>query len=777
MRIHPLTLWSLLIVPLGLAAAELPRTVTFDTPDDLAKLHLENTNPDNISCELATRPDGNKVLRIDCKEGAGNLLFKPSLKDWTPFAQLRFTAHNIRNTFGYRIFSIKDASGFHNPDDMNLMPMGYVQLQPGITREFQVDLADVPGLDRKNVEAFALIWGTPETGLEIDNIRLLTKEQVEAEDRQEARNAIEAVQKELTEAARAADLANTPEVRTALAGLNELETRTPGKEFALAPELDRARRLAALLIMRQEAGAVPGEMAVLTADSTVKIFRESAFPVAAPVALTAGRNDSESFQLTVLPDPGKPLHDVSLTASALKSADGRSIIPADQVDLETVGYVQFPDAFYYDLRNGWWPDPLFANRPLKELAGQFHPFRVTVNVPAGTPPGVYAGTVTVHAADCKPYPVAYQLTVRRFTLPVRGELVTYFDFRDQSAWTPEMRRAEYARFLKYRLSPISMYGQAVDGANLTPVIDDLEFCRDRGQNNLVLWYLWNSKNSDGSVFDEAFLNRMRDSINSYRKRLEELGMWDMTMISCCDEAMFDPPERRDFRIAQVTRACEFIKKEIPGVRTSNIGPRLTIDENVMDSWFLLPVPAAESADLRAKGKFTGIYWAYESPSFMLDMAGIAPRICFWQAFKVGARGAGYYSTNRPWAGRQYAADAPEGVEYPLKDGYSVETYPGRRGRNGDGHLFYLNRDSSYNPSIRVANIRDGIQDYEYLALLRKLDTKKEYAALLNIPDQIVAPPVNYWSSFDRDPAALLRHREAVSQALDKLAAAQEKESQ
>ncbi len=754
----------------SLSGGELPGKVTFDDARDVAALHLENTNPENITVGVVAQPDGNRALRIDCKTGAGNLLFKPALRDWSKFSELRFKAHNIRNTFGYRIFSIKDAKGFKNPDGTNAMPHGYVQLQPNVTRDFTVELKKIPDLDLKNVEAFALIWGTPETGLELDDIRLLTAEEARREDQTAAQTAIQQLDAELRRTARAENADTLPEVRAVLDRLRALGERRPGREYRLAPEVDAANRLNALLLMRRRAGAADGRPAVLTADAVRKIFRESAFEPQSPVRLTTGRNDSESFQLVVLPAPDRPLSNVRLRASELRGAGGQPAIPRDRIDLQTVGYVQIADAFYYDLRNGWWPDPLFADRALPRLEGAFQPFRVTVNVPADTRSGLYHGEITVLADNAKPMTIPYQLEVRRFTLPTRGELVTYFDFRQQDNWTPEMRRKMYGLFLKHRLSPISMYGSATGAEKLIPHVDDWEFCRDNGQNNIVLWYLWNYGNSDPAVFDEKYLAKMRDSIAGYRSRLEALNMWDMTMISCCDEAMFDEPARRDFRIAQVRKACEFIKREIPGVRTSNIGPKLAIDENVMDSWFLLPEPAAVGDELRKKGKFTGIYWAYESPSFMLDMAGIAPRIAFWQAFKVGAQGAGYYSTLRPWKGRQYAGDAPAGVEYPLKDGYSLETYEGRRGRNGDGHIFYLNQDTSFTPSWRAANIRDGIEDYEYLALLRKLDKNKKYAHLLNIPDAIVSDPVNYWSNFDRDPRALYQHREAVSQALAELSA-------
>jgi hypothetical protein len=96
------------------------------------------------------------------------------------------------------------------------------------------------------------------------------------------------------------------------------------------------------------------------------------------------------------------------------------------------------------------------------------------------------------------------------------------------------------------------------------------------------------------------------------------------------------------------------------------------------------------------------------------------------------------------------------------------------GGNGDGTLFYPGRPSRIGgladipiESIRLKLIREGMEDYEYLALLAKLGGKKmadEFA------DQIVTKPY-LWESRS---AAFLQVRQEMGETLDRLAAVRPK---
>ena len=83
-----------------------------------------------------------------------------------------------------------------------------------------------------------------------------------------------------------------------------------------------------------------------------------------------------------------------------------------------------------------------------------------------------------------------------------------------------------------------------------------------------------------------------------------------------------------------------------------------------------------------------------------------------------------------------AASCPENFDYDA-DTYKIETQDHRRARNGDGHIVYLDKDSSFLSSIRLENVRDGIEDAEYYLMLKELNPD---SWALNIPDAIVDDP-------------------------------------
>jgi hypothetical protein len=71
-------------------------------------------------------------------------------------------------------------------------------------------------------------------------------------------------------------------------------------------------------------------------------------------------------------------------------------------------------------------------------------------------------------------------------------------------------------------------------------------------------------------------------------------------------------------------------------------------------------------------------------------------------------------------------------------------------------------------------LRDGVEDYEYLAILRRLlkakkdkltpEQHKDFAALLEVPEDITKD----MTAFTRDPAPIEAQRDRVAQAIVRL---------
>ena len=65
-------------------------------------------------------------------------------------------------------------------------------------------------------------------------------------------------------------------------------------------------------------------------------------------------------------------------------------------------------------------------------------------------------------------------------------------------------------------------------------------------------------------------------------------------------------------------------------------------------------------------------------------------------------------------------------------------------------------------TYRLEMLRDGIEDYEYFAILRRLDPMNP---LLVVPQDVTAS----MTEFTDDPAPMARHRERIARAIERIA--------
>ena len=146
---------------------------------------------------------------------------------------------------------------------------------------------------------------------------------------------------------------------------------------------------------------------------------------------------------------------------------------------------------------------------------------------------------------------------------------------------------------------------------------------------------------------------------------------------------------------------------------------------------------------------------------------MAPRILAWRAFKYGADGIAYYSTYRPWTFNCPNGKIPASIDWSRND-INAATFASRRSSNyrptrqGDGNLFWPDTDGGVLPSIRIHNVRDGIEDYEYFVLLRK---KAPDHPLLSSPDSITTLVSDHYT---KDFRVLDSYREKIAEAIEKL---------
>lgn len=143
----------------------------------------------------------------------------------------------------------------------------------------------------------------------------------------------------------------------------------------------------------------------------------------------------------------------------------------------------------------------------------------------------------------------------------------------------------------------------------------------------------------------------------------------------------------------------------------------------------------------------------DPPYWHIDQPLIAYRIPAWINRQYDITGllywttAGWYDDNGPWlVPGFYHYDSDDGVHYVA------------RIYNGGGMLFYPGNDAGFNgpvTSIRMKNIREGLEDYEYFKIL---DDNGEGAFVKEMIDSVCAE----WWNYTKDPEALMRVRENLA---------------
>jgi len=490
----------------------------------------------------------------------------------------------------------------------------------------------------------------------------------------------------------------------------------------------------------------------------------------AALALSAARNEYESGQIVIMPPAGVTLRNVRVAVSDL-TGPGGARIATDNVQWHQVGYVwvehqhERPDVPRY--APSWWPDPLLPVRSFGVDPGWAQPIWVTVYVPRDTPPGAYTGTVTISADGNPDATVPLSLRVHDFTIPVRGRLKTAFALMQgylekvygAEKVTPKLRQAYGEYLLAHRLNP-----DDITRTDL-PHLEDLAHYRDRGLNafnvlNLVEprgsapWRCYSSAESYTPDFKQSLIAKLDPFVADLKAR----GLADRAYVYGFDErpAEFNPIIREYFgmikqRYGLPTLTTAKVPQEPAAMRDLNV------DWNcpVSDAYSFADAERCRAAGLQV--------WSYvccgpRAPfaNFLADAPLIEARVIMWQAFHQKLDGFLYWGVN-VWSKK--SNDAPLDLRKGARLAWSINTGgPDWPALHGDGVLLYPLPDGPAG-CIRLANLRDGLEDYEYLwALGRKRGDPWSARADCE-------PATTSLTAFTHDPAVLHAARERIAREL------------
>ena len=511
--------------------------------------------------------------------------------------------------------------------------------------------------------------------------------------------------------------------------------------------------------------------AVWTADSMRKVTPctyPSAADLAAPrqIRLAMMKNERESAQICITCGSARELAEARLRMSPLKDRQGR--VFDGTVKWERVGYVPRISGyaghpFGAEPWEKWMPDPLLPAAPMRVRAGATQGAWLTVHARSGARSGVYSGTVEVLVGGEVAERVELKVAVADAALP--KTFSTYNSFSVMDGFTRlqyperfrEMKRKSWDVMLDHRLSPddISRFEP--------PEIEDLLYARERGMNLFnILNIVPKPKDPDTPIvytttskvlFSDWFYPSFRDRIVPYVAELKKHGLDGMAYVYGFDE------QPKEYYPA-IDLFWRNLRRDVPGIplmstsgayndmakKTAN----LTATARSGD-WFC---PLTNHWDpeltdaLRKEGK--RVWWytccgpGYPYMNFVsLEHPLIEARLIAWQTHLYRADGFLFWVVNF-WTKPGSCLDESDTF---LEWDSSINNR-----QHGDGVLMYPGKENIL-PSIRLANVRDGIEDGELLKQVAAGDPAAADAACRRLITDL--------KNFHRDPALLRKVRRSL----------------
>ena len=562
------------------------------------------------------------------------------------------------------------------------------------------------------------------------------------------------------------------------------------------------------------------------ASSGWKISRDKALPKTRgqAIVIRAARNEAEAAQLIIRPTIF--LNGFLARAEALTGPNA-AIIPAENIEVLRVRYVIVTQPTDTSSVPGLWPDPLPPFKGSINLeAGKNQPLWIRVKVPRHVPAGIYSGTIRLSAQNYKA-DVTTHIEVYDFVLADRMTCTTAFGFspsnmfRYQRLSDPQQKRQVlekyWANFSTHHISPYNpapldgftvswpYITDSIQPEQLKPMFDWKDW--DKAMQRAIDYYHFNSfrlrisglgGGNFHSRYEPELLGFAEDTphykaaFNAYCFELQE-HLRDKGWLDEAYVYWFDEPAPKDYEF--VMNGFYKLKHAAPDINrmlTEQVEPKLLGGPNI---W--CPVSYKyEHEPAEERRRHGEKFWWYvctgpKAPycTLFIDHPGTELRVWLWQTWKRKIDGILVWQTNY-WTSSAAYPD-PEYPQNPYEDpmgwrsGYSTPNGEKRPWGNGDGRFIYPPEAAAdAHPaepvidgpvdSIRWEMLRDGIEDYEYLAILRRLLKSKEdqltvqqyseFVGLLEVPESITED----MTTFTKDPAPIEAHRDQVARAIAKL---------
>jgi hypothetical protein len=521
----------------------------------------------------------------------------------------------------------------------------------------------------------------------------------------------------------------------------------------------------------------PEQFALAVEWPTVKVFPDGElfsgrFADSATVRLA--RNEHEAVQLVVVP-LGGDLEGVSWEVKGPRAA-------GIDISVAPVGFVRNSRPQFADTvpRVDWWPDPLLSFMDEVDVErGDVQPLWVDVRASEDVRPGRHQAEISVRPRGGEARTIRLRIEVFDFTLPTEQHLKTIWgmsegnfgrfygdDYDREMAW-------QYAdMFLEHRMAVADLYrtrptGGEGDSIRHFASVDDLRRLKERGSGWWNIGYVLAPKHAlnrdpwKGLSYEEY----LQDYVGLLQEELERVRAADWPEDRL---GLYFLDETSNFEA--LARAAQVMKQNFPDIPLMttgydrSYGTEETEISKHLDIWVPLTPRYHQDLEKIEQGRELGkSAWWYicvgprkpGSLNWFVQYPAIRARLLMGAAARKYETDGFLYYRVAGWHENQK----------PITSGPYTDWIPAYRGSlpDGDGQIICAGPDGPL-ATVRLENIRDGIEDYEYWWLLDQLTGDGDAPAAAEVPDELLASVHEY----SEDPELLADVRLRLARAIERM---------
>lgn len=521
------------------------------------------------------------------------------------------------------------------------------------------------------------------------------------------------------------------------------------------------------------------------------------------ITVAGAGNEHVPFQVVItapVPEGWKPKAPGGffITVTDLKSSSGK-LIPQKQVSLFLEHYIQIYAISSPIGATGYWPDAL---APLKEsfsMQAQYavvgnRPIWIDIAIPTGTVAGKYLGEITVLKDGNTLETLDIQLEVYNFSLPEQTHLITYFNVSkgelgrlyNKPVSNPEIEQLSHSYFdLLYTHRLETWFNEplvpelTLKGENVELKFNDQRYdyymnklktkrvILESGPHELV-------SQIKAEPFSPTFNKIVKSYLIAVDSYFRKNGWIDRLVFN---SPIDEPNSKKDYEetrqwailVHEAAPGVHFLSTESPVSDNPEWGTFRGYVDNFCVHGNSLNDPKVKQALLEEQAKGGEATWyiscdqAYPQPNYFIDAPAMDPVMVPWITARYHMNGILYWAANfwnqtpDPWLDPvTYISGFDCSGGYVL-NGEGSLIYP------GDHTKTYTGQPNVIGPvsSIRLELLREGIEDYEYLWMLKDLGDK-------DFAETMITNMVVDVSAFSRNVEELYLTRKAMALRLEKL---------